>query len=510
MGIFDFIFGNKKKEEQLRLEKERQAELQRKENERIVREREARLAENKRKEEERKARIFEENSRKYQILDFYLDCSYWNEQREILEKAPLALPIKRIDVNNQEDIVQKYKVNNLPKLILVDFNGKEIKRWKGVTQSNEINDYLYENGYAERKQTSNSSFKETFTFQSNQHQRYEKGAPVKGIQNCIRTITVEKNSKGCNGYRLEPGDGYIIKIFNNELGRPQMADKPMRICRRSETSIEFRGFPILAQTPFGWQEIDLSDYGLIVYYENGIVSKCVLHMFDRNVFIEYRKISTEQIEKPQSNTSVCEAEQYAIKAREAARAGNTSMSHRLGVESFKSFVSDISQVHRVKDVQSCALALGKMMEGDNFTDNDTISKAVAISYYFLTKAIKETANPDPYLFVYRFSITYEYNKAFYSLFAHSEGEEMNYSPFDIMGQSAMMAYEHHLQGMQMCDMFTEPRIGRLDNALNNIFHQIISRYSQADPEKVKELGNKYHDQIYDYITDKIQNKDLSF
>ena len=87
---------------------------------------------------------------------------------------------------------------------------------------------------------------------------------------------------------------------------------------------------------------------------------------------------------------------------------------------------------------------------------------------------------------------------------------MNYSPFDIMGQSAMMAYEHHLQGMQMCDMFTEPRIGRLDNALNNIFHQIISRYSQADPEKVKELGNKYHDQIYDYITDKIQNKDLSF
>ena len=34
MGLFDFIFGNKKKEEQERLERERQAELQRKENER--------------------------------------------------------------------------------------------------------------------------------------------------------------------------------------------------------------------------------------------------------------------------------------------------------------------------------------------------------------------------------------------------------------------------------------------------------------------------------------------
>ena len=34
MGIFDFIFGNKRKEEEMRLERERQAELQRKENER--------------------------------------------------------------------------------------------------------------------------------------------------------------------------------------------------------------------------------------------------------------------------------------------------------------------------------------------------------------------------------------------------------------------------------------------------------------------------------------------
>ena len=150
MGLFDFIFGNKKKEEQERLERERQAELQRKENERIAREREARLAENRRKEEERKARIFNENSKKYQILDFYLDCSHWNKQNEILEKTPLALPIKRIDIDNQEDIVQKYKVNSLPKLILVDLNGKEIKRWKGITESSEINEYLYNNGYAIR------------------------------------------------------------------------------------------------------------------------------------------------------------------------------------------------------------------------------------------------------------------------------------------------------------------------------------------------------------------------
>lgn len=510
MGLFDFIFGNKKKAEQERLERERQAELQRKENERIAREREARLAENRRKEEERKARIFEENSKKYQILDFYLDCSHWNKQNTILEQTPLALPIKRIDVENQDDIVKKYKVNNLPKLILVDLNGKEVKRWKGITEAEEINDFLYENGYAIRKESSSSGTFTPFTFTSNQHLRYENGSPVHGLQNCIRTVSVEVNKNGCNGYKLEPGDGYIVKIFNNDLNRPLMADKPMRIYRQSATSVELRGYSVVAQTPFGWQEHDLSDYGLIVYYESGIVSKCVLHMYDRNTFIEYRKISNESIEKPTSTTSFCEAEQYAMKAREAAKNGNTSMAHRLGIEAFRSFVSDISQVKQVKDIQCCALALGKMMEGDSFTDNETISRAVAISYYFLTKAIKQCSNKDPYLFVYRFSLTYEYNKAFYSLFAHSEGEEISYSPFDIMGQSAMMAYEHHLQGMQMCDMFTEPRVGQLDNALNNIFHQIWSRYSKTNPEEVKRLGNQYHDKIFNYIEDKIKKEDLSF
>ena len=52
MGLFDFIFGNKKREEQERLEQERLDEILREEDKRIAREREVRLAENKRKEAE--------------------------------------------------------------------------------------------------------------------------------------------------------------------------------------------------------------------------------------------------------------------------------------------------------------------------------------------------------------------------------------------------------------------------------------------------------------------------
>lgn len=144
---------------------------------------------------------------------------------------------------------------------------------------------------------------EPFVFKSNCHQRYENGTPVMGLQNCLRTVCVEKNINGCHGYKLAPGIGYIVKIYNDDLGKPNMSDKPMKIVEKTIDKVELRGFPIEAQSPFGWQEIDNRDYGLTVYYINSKVIKCILHMFDRNVDLEYRK---EIIEKGEfQKESVC-------------------------------------------------------------------------------------------------------------------------------------------------------------------------------------------------------------
>lgn len=152
MGFFDFIFGNKKEKERLERERLAEQERQRKAEEaRIAKEREARLAESRRKESERQARLKAEAERK---------------QKEAIKP---------------------------------------------------------------------------FVFTSNQHQRYENGMPVQGVQDCIRTVSLEINTKGCPGYQVAPGDGYIVKIFNDDLGRPQMADKPMRLYRKSQTSVELRG-----------------------------------------------------------------------------------------------------------------------------------------------------------------------------------------------------------------------------------------------------------------------------
>ena len=351
---------------------------------------------------------------------------------------------------------------------------------------------------------------EPFVFKSNCHQRYEGAYPKMGLQECLRTVSVVKNTNGCSGYLLQPGDGYIIKIFNDDAGKPNMADKPMRVVRKTDTSVELRGYKVNAQTPFGWQEIDLADYGLLVHYENGKVCKCVLHMYDRNTFIEYRTQSNEPLKSVSSNHGTNECEEYAKLAREAAANGNTSSAQQYGLKALNSIIANPSQLKSIANVDTLALALGKMMEGDHFRDNDSIKRAVGLTYYMLCKAIDQNKQHDPYLFVYRFSVIWEYNQVFYHLFAHSEGTSYNPNPYDILGQSSTAVYDHHMQGMQMGDMLQEPRVARLDPALGNIFNQMYARYRTTPSEQIISLGNKYHKQVYDYLCNKIDSLDLSF
>lgn len=149
MGLFDKIFGRKKRIEQERQERERMErfeQMQREENERE--ERKTMLQRKRREEVIREAAASGNSGTIYYILDFYYNCSHWREQNAILEKTPLALPVKRVDCDLEDEVMQKYKVHSLPKLILVDIDGNEVYRWKGITPSEDINNYLYANGYA--------------------------------------------------------------------------------------------------------------------------------------------------------------------------------------------------------------------------------------------------------------------------------------------------------------------------------------------------------------------------
>lgn len=130
-----------------------------------------------------------------------------------------------------------------------------------------------------------------FDYDSTCHQRYENGKPVRNLQICPRYIKIRKNTYGCSGYQLTNGDGYILTATNGETGNPQFAPKPMRVVKFTDKEILLKGYTVSAQTPFGWQEIDLSDYGFSIILYNGSVEKCVLHLYDRNVDLEYQRTS---------------------------------------------------------------------------------------------------------------------------------------------------------------------------------------------------------------------------
>lgn len=222
-----------------------------------------------------------------------------------------------------------------------------------------------------------------------------------------------------------------------------------------------------------------------------------------------RQEPIEQKKPGKDSDNLSELDRLAVEANSIASRGAKREAQLRALNIFNAISASPNKIKTVAKYEDVALALGRLMEGEFFTENEEVIRAVGLTYYFLSKAIKE-GGKNPYLFVYRFSTTWEYNKAFYHLFAHSEGEELSMSPFDIMGQSARMAYDHHLQGMQMADGLLEPRLISLDSALGNIFRQTYSKYSATPKQQIINLGNKYHNQIFEYLETKIKNSDLVF
>jgi tetratricopeptide (TPR) repeat protein len=127
-----------------------------------------------------------------------------------------------------------------------------------------------------------------FVFNSSDHLRHENGRHVSGPHGgAPRAVKVEPNITG--------NAGYTVTMFNTD-GQyvVQMAPKQMKIIQQTNDKVVLRGY--------GYDNMGSSfaDYGLSIHYKNGIVEKCILHMHDRNVDIEYLKSNTPTLEKESS------------------------------------------------------------------------------------------------------------------------------------------------------------------------------------------------------------------
>lgn len=115
-----------------------------------------------------------------------------------------------------------------------------------------------------------------FVFRSSDHLRYENGRHVSGPHGgAPRAVKVEANISG--------NEGYTVTIFNTD-GRQaivQMAPKQMKLLEADHEKIVLKGY---GQDTYG---ASFSDYGLTIHHDNGNIEKCILHMYDRGVDIEY-------------------------------------------------------------------------------------------------------------------------------------------------------------------------------------------------------------------------------
>jgi hypothetical protein len=115
-----------------------------------------------------------------------------------------------------------------------------------------------------------------FVFHSSDHLRYENGRLVSGPHGgAPRAIKVEPNISG--------NEGYTVTMFNTDGGKAvvQMAPKQMKLVNSDNKKLELKGY--------GYDQMGSSfaDYGLTVFINGQTIEKCILHMFDRGVDIEY-------------------------------------------------------------------------------------------------------------------------------------------------------------------------------------------------------------------------------
>lgn len=128
----------------------------------------------------------------------------------------------------------------------------------------------------------NSPRKGEFIFKSTDHIRYQNGQNVSGHNHgCNRTIKFEPNVNG--------GSGYTVTIFNDDAIHPlwgtniQMAPKQMKPVKMTTNTVTLQGYG------FDIMGASFSNYAMTLCHDGREIFKCILHMLDRGVEIEYLK-----------------------------------------------------------------------------------------------------------------------------------------------------------------------------------------------------------------------------
>lgn len=127
------------------------------------------------------------------------------------------------------------------------------------------------------------------------HKRYENGVPVMGLQHGERILAITKSDfrKLMKGAPVIPDKGYLVRMLNADIKdangnyQEMMQPKLMQLVSDTVNKIELRGVTLKIMGVTG---ANFNDYAITLYLVNQKVTKCILHMLDRNIDIEYLDI----------------------------------------------------------------------------------------------------------------------------------------------------------------------------------------------------------------------------
>jgi len=354
-----------------------------------------------------------------------------------------------------------------------------------------------------------------FCFESNNQLRYENGRLIAGTQDGVnRAVKVEPNIKGCEGYNIKGGHGYIVTVFNSDGNHPllssniQMSPKPMKIVSQSSDKIILRGYPLQAMSPFGWVDFDGQDYGMSIFLKNGEVNKCILHMHDRYVDIEYLRDENSQVETYPSIVSFAQEANYQYKQE------NVTNARSLLIQIFRAVKSEPSLLKDVSDYSSIGKAFLFMIDTNLSDDLDTIQLMASISYLCISKAIEQ--DPDNInLFKDRiFLLRIAKEPLSYTVMSALDTDA---DPLNIFGSMSQFEAISAIYKMEIADLELHPQLYELVPFFKERkveFDEMISdEFFMPDNSlaKIIKSGTEKHKKLLKYLENRVFNeKDIDF
>lgn len=69
-------------------------------------------------------------------------CGPCKAQSKEFEDNNLDIELKPIDIEEEEELCDKYSIKSIPTMILLDNEENELNRWSGFTKTIDINNYI--------------------------------------------------------------------------------------------------------------------------------------------------------------------------------------------------------------------------------------------------------------------------------------------------------------------------------------------------------------------------------